>query len=94
MKNIEELSPRDKFKLFLKYDDGVSGEVDLSSLVGRGVFASWVEPGAFEQVRLAEVGHPEWPGDIDLCPDALYLQLTGKTPADIFPKLRELPTNA
>jgi len=26
--------------------------------------------------------------DIDLCPDALYLRLTGKTPEDLFPALK------
>jgi hypothetical protein len=63
----------------LKYTDGVEGEVDLSGLVGRGVFEAWLIPGAFEAVRVNEFGAPEWPGDIDLCPDSLYMQLTGKT---------------
>lgn len=92
--NITEISPKDAYKLFLRYDDGACGEVDLSSYAGRGVFAGWLEPGVFEQVTLAEAGHPEWPGQIDLCPDALYMMLTGKTPEEVFPTLHKMPVHA
>ncbi len=83
--NLVEVGPRKNYGLFVRYDDGANGVVDLSSLVGKGVFTAWQEPGVFDQVTLAEAGHPEWPGDIDLCPDALYLQLSGKKPEDVFP---------
>lgn len=86
--------PKENFRLFVRYDDGSSGEVDLSAYAGRGVFSAWMEPGVFEQVRLADAGHPEWPGEIDLCPDSLYMQLTGKSPAEIFPKLKNLLAHA
>ena len=89
-----EISPRDDFRLFLRYDDGANGEVDLSSYAGKGVFVAWLEPRVFEQVKLAEAGHPEWPGEIDLCPDSLYMQLTGKKPEEVFPSLRNLPASA
>jgi hypothetical protein len=92
--NLIELSPQTKFRLFVRYDDGANGIVDLSGFAGRGVFAGWNEPGVFEQVRLAEAGHPEWPGGIYLCPDALYMQLTGKRPEEVFPILKTLPTHA
>lgn len=75
-----QVVPEGNFRLFLRYDDGASGTVDLSDYAGRGVFAKWLEPGVFEQVRLTEAGHPEWPGEIDLCPDSLYMRLTGKRP--------------
>ncbi|TVP79523.1 MAG: DUF2442 domain-containing protein [Puniceicoccaceae bacterium] len=91
---LVEVTPRENFRLYVCYDDGASGEIDLSAYVGRGVFAAWLEPGFFEQVRLAEAGHPEWPGDIDLCPDSLYMQLTGKRPDEVFPRLKNLTANA
>lgn len=89
-----EVSPRENFRLFVRYDNGEQGEVDLSGYVGRGVFKAWLVPGAFERVRLAETGFPEWPDGIDLCPDALYLQLTGKLPEEVFPSLSHLPAHA
>lgn len=89
-----EVRPKENFCLFLRYDDGASGEVDLSRYAGRGVFASWLRPGIFEKVKLAEAGHPEWPGGIDLCPDSLYMQLTDKKPEDVFPTLSQRPAHA
>ena len=35
-----------------------------------------------------------WGDAIDLCPHALYMQLTGKSPEDIFPNLRKAAVNA
>jgi len=76
-----EVSPQAGFRLSLRYEDGVLGVVDLSPLAGRGVFAAWLQPGVFEQVMLSASGAPEWPGEIDLCSDALYLEIgrTGRT---------------
>lgn len=92
--NLIEVAPRAKFSLYLRYDDGVEGVVDLSPLAGRGVFSRWLEPGVFEAVRLSAAGCPEWSGDVDLCADALYMQLTGKRPEDVFPALAKLPAHA
>ena len=53
-----------------------------------------LEPLAFDRVRIGSSGElcrGDW---IDLCPDALYLKLTGKKPEDVFPALREQPTEA
>jgi hypothetical protein len=84
---ILEVKPLGGFRLFLKFNDGVSGTVDLSSIAGRGVFTSWLNEGFFEKVRITDVGALEWPGELDLCPDSLYLQITGKKPEDLFPAL-------
>jgi hypothetical protein len=84
---IVEVKPLGGFRLFLKFNDGVSGTVDLSSFAGRGVFTSWLNEGFFEKVRITDVGALEWPGELDLCPDSLYLQITGKKPEDLFPAL-------
>ena len=75
-------------RLWLRYADGVEGEVDLSEYVGKGVFELWEEQGAFEQVYIGEHGQVAWNDAIDLCPDALYLRLTGQAPEDVFPRVR------
>jgi hypothetical protein len=59
-----------------------------SSLAGKGVVAAWNRPGHFEAVAVSGEGAVEWPGEIDLCPDALYLQMTGKRPDEVFPALQ------
>ena len=82
------------FRIWLRYDDGTEGEVDLSDLAGRGVFEAWSDPAIFNAVRLGAHGAIEWGAEIDLCPDAMYLRLTGKSPEDIFPNLKSAHTNA
>jgi len=79
-----EVRPLTPYRIWLRYQDGTEGEVDLSHLAGRGVFSVWEQEGVFAQVKLGPHGQVEWPGEIDLCPDALYLTLTGKRPEDIF----------
>jgi hypothetical protein len=76
------------FRLELRYAGGESGIVDLSSLVGKGAFAAWNAPAVFESVSVTDSGAVEWPGEIDLCPDALFLEMTGKRPEDVFPALQ------
>ena len=91
---ITEVRPLENYKLFLRFDDDVSGVVDLSDVAGRGVFEAWNRDGIFEKVRVTKPGALAWPGELDLCPDALYLRLTGKQPEDIFPALRKRVTHA
>ena len=89
-----ELGPRPNYRLWLRYDDGTQGEVDLSDLAGRGVFTAWRDTAFFESARLGAHGEIEWGDDIDLCPDALYMRLTGKTPEQVFPTLKRTEVDA
>lgn len=82
------------FKLWLRYPDGVEGEVDLSHLAGRGIFKIWDDYVVFERVDIGEHGEITWTAEVGLCPDALYLKLTGKRPEEVFPNLKEVGVNA
>ena len=77
-----------EYKLRIEYADGVTGEVDLSHLVGKGVFAAWNDPMAFEAVAIGDQGELMWSDDIDLCSDAIYLEITDKSAEDVFPSLK------
>jgi hypothetical protein len=72
----------------------VEGEVDLSDLAGRGVFKAWNDLAFFNSVRLAPHGAIEWGSDLDICPDAMYMRVTGKSPEELFPSLRSVSANA
>ena len=58
--------------------------MDLSDYAGVGVFEAWLNPGFFEQISITDDGALAWPGDLDLCPDALYMCLTGKRPEELL----------
>lgn len=77
-----EVKARPEFRIWLKYSNGFAGEVDLSHLVGRGVFAAWNDESVFLDVRITPYGSVAWRNDIELCPDALFLQLTSRPNAD------------
>jgi hypothetical protein len=94
MRRIIKVKALSGYRLDLEFDDGVSGTVDVSEAVGKGVFAVWRDPLVFERVRIGSSGELNWDDQVDLCPDALYLKVTGKKPADMFPSLRDQPAHA
>jgi len=86
MKKIIAIEVRENYRVWLRFDDGAEGEVDLSVHVGKGVFAPWADYGFFRKATVGESGRTlTWPGALDLCADALWLQVTGKKPEDLFP---------
>lgn len=94
MRRIANVKPLQGYRLELAFDDGITGIVDLSHLAGQGVFAAWKDSQVFEQVRIGSSGEIAWGDRIDLCPDALYLEVTGKKPEDLFPSLRTESSHA
>ena len=84
-----EVRALEPYRIWLRYDDGVEGEVDLSDVAGQGVFAAWEDHSFFAGVHLGPAGSIAWSERIDMCGDALYLEITGMTPEQLFPRLRE-----
>ncbi len=68
-----------RYKLNLEFEDGVKGEIDLVTYVGKGVFAIWGNEENFKQYTINSMNKLEWGNDIDMDPDAFYLQLINKT---------------
>jgi hypothetical protein len=65
--------------LWVRFTDGAEATIDLSDLLGQGVFAAWSDPAFFAKVAVdPETGTVVWPGGIDLDPYVLYSQATGK----------------
>ena len=79
---VEEAEARPDYRLWVRFSDGLEGEIDLSSLVGKGVFAAWEDPTLFEAVEVDPgSGTVVWPGGIDLAPDALHKDIASvRTP--------------
>ena len=94
MRSITEVKVGPDYCLELVFDDGIRGTVDLSDLVGKGVFALWHDRRVFEQVQIGSSGELIWGEKVDLCPDSLYLKVTGKEAEAVFPSLSHEPTHA
>jgi hypothetical protein len=69
-------------KIHVEYTNGVTGVIDLSDSVGQGVFAPLVDEAFFKQVHVGDHGQIAWSDEIEICPDAAYLEITGKRPRE------------
>jgi hypothetical protein len=61
-------------RLIVRFRDGLTGEVILLESALYGIFEPLKEPAFFAQVSCAN-GFVEWPGEIDLAPDAMYEEI-------------------
>lgn len=84
-----EVKPLPEYRIWIEYEDGESGEIDLSHLSGKGVFKAWDKPGYFGRVHISPYRAIAWDDDIDLCADALYMELTGKIVEEIMPGVQQ-----
>jgi hypothetical protein len=81
-------------RIRIRFEDGTEGVADLDRFAGRGVFRIWEEEGAFERVRIGPRGEIEWSDEVAICPDALYLEISGKAVEEIFPNAKETSVGA
>ena len=69
-----QVKPLLGYKIWIEYEDGESGEIDLSHLAGKGVFKAWDEPGHFEKVHISPHRTIAWDENIDMCADFAYMR--------------------
>jgi hypothetical protein len=62
-------------RLIVRFRDGLRGEVVFKESHLTGVFKPLEDPAFFAKVSCAE-GFVEWPGEIDLAPDAMYDEIS------------------
>ena len=94
MHRIVKARVLDAYRVELTFADGTHGTVDLAGLAGHGVFASWDDYEEFRKVAIGDSGELVWPGGIDLCPDSLYMKVTGREPEAVFPALNRASPSA
>ena len=78
---IAEVHHVKAYRLELTFTNGEKAELDLADrIVGRGgVFAPLEDIDFFKRVKVdPEIGTLVWPNEVDLCPDVLYSEATGK----------------
>jgi hypothetical protein len=70
-----EGKPTEGCKIWLRFEDGTAAEVDFSYLLDfDGVFLPLRDPDHFRRVKVDDSNITiEWPGEVDICPDTVYL---------------------
>jgi hypothetical protein len=74
---VVEVSTLPDYRLTVRFDDGLEGEVDCRQLITgprAGVFAALADGSVFAKAHV-EHGAVSWPGELDLAPDAMHAAL-------------------
>jgi hypothetical protein len=81
LQDIIEVIPQDNYQLYLKFEDGKEGIVDVSQLIEfTGVFQPLRDIEYFKTVKVnPEWGTIYWDNGADLDPDVLYSIITGES---------------
>jgi hypothetical protein len=75
--DVVEVKPLEALGLFVRFTDGLTGEVRFKPEHLSGVFEPLKDPAYFKQVYV-DHGAVAWPGQIDLAPDAMYQEIKAK----------------
>jgi hypothetical protein len=75
--DVVEVKPIEELGLFVRFTDGLTGEVRFKPEHLSGVFEPLKDPAYFKQVYV-DHGAVAWPGQIDLAPDAMYQEIKAK----------------
>lgn len=73
---ITSAIPKPDYTLHLTYSDGTAVVVDFKAVIDEGgVYAPLANPDVFNHVSIGSRGRfIQWPGEIDFCADALWLE--------------------
>jgi hypothetical protein len=76
--DVVEVKPEPAYRLFVRFEDGLNGNVQLQPEKLTGALAPLLAAQFFEQVFI-DHGAVAWPGEIDLAPDAMYAQVANQS---------------
>jgi uncharacterized protein YkvS len=83
MKNIiptlKDAKPLAGYKIFVEFNDGINGIIDLSKWKNNPVFSDWNIEENFRNFKITNDKKIDWGNNIEMDPDSFYLQLINKT---------------
>ncbi len=78
MEKIIEVKALDNYQLFVHFEDGTKGEIDLKHLLEFPAFEPWKNYEFFKSVFIGgNNGVPTWNDDLDIDALNIYLHLKG-----------------
>jgi hypothetical protein len=78
--SVKEVVPGDDYVLFIVFDNGECGSLDMKQVLDFGVFQRLKDLDAFKRVRVA-FDTIEWDSGVDLDPEFVYAKCMGAKPA-------------
>lgn len=76
MKRVVDVKPLPDHHLWVRFSDGLEGVYAVDPERRGGVFNALRDPAIFGAVAVnADFGCVEWPGGIDLCPNAMHAEM-------------------
>jgi hypothetical protein len=74
LRDVVEARPVGGYRVYIRFDDGVAGEVDLAAVINfEGVFAPLRALDRFAEFGVApDLGTICWPNGADIAPETLY----------------------
>lgn len=75
MHRVSRVNALSNYRLYVAFDDGVAGEIDLSDRLFGPVFEPLKDEIEFQKVAVDDFGAIAWPCGADLAPDAIYQRL-------------------
>lgn len=85
--HVVELEVRERYRIWVRFDDGAAGVVDLSDSASLGgIFSQWSDDGFWRSAHIvADSGAVAWGNgsEVDVCPLSLYLDATGQAFEDL-----------
>jgi hypothetical protein len=82
MLNVLEVKVRGEYRLWLRFNDGSAGEIDLREHLIGPVFEPLQDPATFATVQLdPEIRTIAWPNGADFAPEFLHGLLNSRVPA-------------
>lgn len=78
--DVVEVKPLDEYRLFLRFENDVSGEIDLAKKIDfKGIFAPLKDFEYFKKVYInKDLGTIVWENHADLSPEFLYECITSE----------------
>lgn len=75
-----EVKSLSKYVIWVKFQDGIEGEADLSDSAGKGIFKYWDIDDNFSKVYINnETSGIAWSDELEIGPDTVYEQIKSES---------------
>jgi hypothetical protein len=78
-----EVKPLPNYKLFISFDDGVNGTIELGNIVGKGVFKVLQDEEKFKKVYSTAYSIA-WSDELEIDLRTVYSELGNKDPKELI----------